>query len=155
MPLKDIEARRAYDRTRNRHPLYSRWVSMKTRCNNPNATNAPIYGARGIKLCKRWQTFANFLADMGPTFRPGLTIERINNNRGYSPHNCRWATPWEQNRNQRNNVYVETPWGTLLLRDAEAKSGIRYVTLYWRLVNHRPLFAPIRPVGRRTVSKSQ
>ena len=85
---------------------------------------------------------------MAATWKPGLTIERIDNDSGYSPENCRWATHHEQNRNQRNNVFVDTPWGRLHLRDAAAASGIGYQTLYWRLKTHKPLFTPI-------VSKAQ
>jgi hypothetical protein len=102
-------------------------------------------------VCDAWQTFAGFLADMEATYRPGLTLERIDNNGDYTPENCRWATPWEQNRNQRYNVYVETPWGKLLLRDAAAKSGIKYQTLWVRHRKHQPLFSPTR----HNVSKAQ
>jgi hypothetical protein len=115
---------------------------MRSRCRYPSTINYPLYGGRGIKVCDRWQSFEAFCDDMEPTWKPGLTIERIDNNGDYTPENCRWATHWEQNRNQRNNVIVDTPWGRLLLRDAEARSGIKYVTLWWRLQHKKPLFTP-------------
>jgi len=74
-------------------PTYRSWVSMRSRCQNPSAPGyKEWYGGKGIKVCKRWNDFVNFLADMG--VRPaGHTLDRINSKGNYTPKNCRWATP--------------------------------------------------------------
>ena len=74
---------------------------MRRRCENPNSTNYKNYGARGIKVCDRWQSFENFLADMGEKPDPALTLDRTNNEGDYEPDNCRWATRKEQRANKR------------------------------------------------------
>lgn len=82
-------------------PEYEVWKNMLQRCGNPKNPRYPDYGGRGIAVCDRWLKFDNFLADMGLRPNPELTIERINNELGYQPGNCKWATRSEQQRNKR------------------------------------------------------
>jgi hypothetical protein len=84
-----------------RSPEWRSWISMRTRCECPSATHFRLYGGRGIKVCRRWLQFQNFLADMGRKPTPRHSIDRINGDGNYTPANCRWATPTEQNRNRR------------------------------------------------------
>jgi hypothetical protein len=88
---------------RSQSPEYGVWSSMKGRCTNPRDQRFEYYGGRGITVDPRWQqSFANFLADMGP--RPaGHSIDRIDPDGPYAPHNCRWATHDEQMKNTRRS----------------------------------------------------
>jgi hypothetical protein len=88
-------------------PTFNSWASMWDRCTNENANQFKDYGGRGIKVCERWKSFVNFLADMGE--KPdALTLDRYPNNNGnYEPGNCRWATRSQQNRNRRDNAISE------------------------------------------------
>ena len=81
--------------------LYEKWKAIRRRCNNPNSTQYQWYGGKGIKMCDSWNDFANFYADMAPSYQEGLTIDRINNDKDYCPENCRWVTKSENSRNKR------------------------------------------------------
>jgi hypothetical protein len=81
-------------------PIYRAWQNMKTRCNNTKLPNAKDYSGRGITYDPHWESFINFYNDMGD--KPeGKSLDRIDNDKGYSKENCRWATGHEQRMNQR------------------------------------------------------
>lgn len=129
-------------------PLFRIWKNMISRCTNPRRDSFPLYGGRGIMVCDRWrEDFAAFHQDMGGTYKPGLTLDRIDNDGPYSPNNCRWATRHEQARNKRNNRPIDTPIGRMLLCEAAERSGLKGYILDYRLKHKWPverLFDPPR-----------
>lgn len=154
---------------RESHPLYRVWQAMRTRCSNPNATNWPRYGGRGIAVCAGWRDvkegFQRFVADMGP--RPvGGTIDRENNDAGYdcgrcddcvsrgAPANCRWVSQVEQGNNRRNNVRP-LPGGPTVAELARAH-GLPHGVLYHRLKDgwpvERALSTPVKKMPPRRAS---
>lgn len=91
---------------KSRSRVYKIWAGIKKRCLNPRNPAFKHYGGRGISICERWLSFENFLADMGEP-PDGLSIDRIDNDKGYSPENCRWADWKTQHNNRRGNVIIE------------------------------------------------
>lgn len=116
----------------SRTSTYTIWKTMVARCTRPHAKDFPRYGGRGITVCERWRTFANFLADMGE--RPaGLTLDRKDGTGGYEPANCRWATPKEQARNRRNNVLLTHDGQTATVAEWAERTGLERKTLEYRV----------------------
>ena len=105
---------------------YKTWERMKYRCNdiknikNVNNDNYKYYYKRGIKVCKRWHIFSNFLEDMGEQ-PEGLTIDRKDNDKGYSKENCRWATITQQSLNKR--PYGKSKYRGVYLKKETQKYG--------------------------------
>ncbi len=89
----------------SRSKIYNIWDAMMQRCYNPKNARYKDYGGRGIRVCNRWRRFENFYSDMGQPSE-GMTLDRKNNDRGYSPRNCKWSTRLEQQRNNRRNVNI-------------------------------------------------
>ncbi len=116
------------------HPLYRAWQNMKERCTNPNIPNFKNYGGRGITVCERWMnSFEAFYEDMSPTYKKGLSIDRRDNNKEYSPENCRWATQTEQCNNTRNNRTYELNGEIGTLTNLCRKYGHNYEKIRGRL----------------------
>jgi hypothetical protein len=98
------------------------WAGMKTRCHNPKSTGYYKYGAKGVTVCEEWrESFETFLNDMGEAPK-GMSIDRIDNSKGYSKENCRYATGTEQARNKTINRKIEI--------DGQTKILIEWVELY-------------------------
>lgn len=102
---------------------YHTWSTMRGRCSNPTNPKYPDYGGRGITVCDRWQTFANFIADMGEP-PPGMSLDRIDVNGPYSPGNCRWATQRTQQNNRRNTRLFEYGGELVPLAELARRHGI-------------------------------
>jgi hypothetical protein len=107
---------------------------MRNRCRNPNEKAYKYYGARGIKVCKEWETFDNFHKWAIETgYVEGLTIDRIDNNKDYEPNNCRWATKKEQALNRKTNRHIEFRGETKTLCEWSEEYGINRTTFMNRL----------------------
>jgi hypothetical protein len=96
---------------------------MKGRCHNPRIPNWADYGGRGITVCERWFSYANFLADMGRRPTRYHSLDRINNEGPYAPENCRWATRREQSGNMRKNVFLTWNGKTQIIADWNRELG--------------------------------
>jgi hypothetical protein len=109
---------------------------MIQRCHSKHNKQYRDYGARGIKVCDFWHVFENFYADMGdPPFK-GATLDRKENDKGYSRSNCHWVTRAANNLNRRNTLKYSYLGEERTLRDIAVLCGVRYGTLYQRLITY-------------------
>lgn len=119
------------------HPLYTVWCGMNQRCRNPNSQNFNRYGGRGIEVCEEWSN--DFVAfydwAMSSGYRPGLTLDRKNNNDSYNPWNCRWVDGYTQQNNTRRNHMVTYNGETHSIAQWSRILGVNHETLRYR-VNH-------------------
>lgn len=115
-------------------PEHITWVNIRQRCENPKCSSYEKYGAKGISVCERWQTFENFLIDMGKKPTPKHTIDRFPDCTGnYEPGNCRWATMKQQQANRRHNVFVSYQGETLVIPEWSRRTGIAIETIRQRI----------------------
>lgn len=114
--------------------VYKAWLNMKARCNNSNNPQYHSYGGRGVSVCKRWHDFKNFFEDMGAPPK-GTSIDRINNNKNYTPKNCRWADVSTQNNNRRDNKWITWRGKTQTLAQWCRQTGVNYQLASQRLLD--------------------
>lgn len=120
-------------------PLYTVWEHMKRRCLTQSEKCYKDYGARGITICDEWIDFEPFMDwALASGYDPSLTLDRIDNDKGYSPENCRWADRRTQQNNRRNSIYITANGVTLPCAEWARKTGIpknvlraRYVEMGW------------------------
>lgn len=136
--------------------LHRTWAHMKERCMNPNVRNYDGYGGRGITICDEWlsfEPFARWALENG--YSDDLTIERIDNNEGYSPDNCRWATPFEQASNKRSNHTFTIDGITDTMTNWARKFNIKPTTVFDRLHKGWSEYEALTvPVGGRRCKNS-
>lgn len=136
--------RHGYNRQNSRNPEYDAWNNMRARTGNSKASNYEYYGGRGIKVCERWNSFENFISDMGNRPSDKHSLDRIDVNGDYCPENCRWATKKEQARNCRNSVYITCNGETKTLAEWEEITGIRRKTISSRIKSGRSVEEALR-----------
>ena len=117
--------------------LYHVFLTMHSRCDNPNTKSYHRYGGRGIKVCDEWRRASGFQAfydwAMRNGYQEGLTIDRIDTDGDYEPSNCRWVTHKVQNNNRKNNRLIEYDGNTYTLSELSEISVVEYTTLQNRL----------------------
>lgn len=113
--------------------IYRIWGAMKQRCLNPNSAAYRKYGAVGVTIDPCWHSFEHFYADMGATYRDGLTLDRIDGTKGYSKDNCRWATRAEQSANLKSNVLVDCNGEVLCVAACARKLRVNPSTISARI----------------------
>lgn len=130
---KEVTSKQFKTHGLSKSPEYKIWAGMKARCYNPNVRSYSDYGDRGIKVCEHWKnSFENFLKDMGKRPSKSHTIERINNDKDYSPENCKWINSSEQATNRRSNIKLTYNDLTLTIAEWSRKLGIKCGTLEYR-----------------------
>lgn len=115
---------------------YRIWQNLRSRCNNHRVPQYKNYGGRGITVCDRWNTFLNFLEDMG-LCPPNHELDRTDNNKGYSPDNCRWVTKSQNCRNYRRNVILTMDGISKCLIEWAEEYNISYMMLYKRIIERK------------------
>ena len=121
--------------------IYRIWQAMLAR----TRYGRKDYAGRGIVVCESWKKFENFYADMGDA-PDGLSLDRINNDGNYEPLNCRWATREQQNRNKRNNVFIEWNGKRQTVREWERELGMKPTTLRNRFRMGWPIERAMKPL---------
>jgi hypothetical protein len=114
-----------------RHPLYITWFNMLARCTNPNHPSYNRYGGRNITVCSKWHTYEQFKADVLHLWRPGLVIDRIDNDKNYTPGNVRFTTYTNSNRNRSNTHYVQFGHRKVSIAEYAKLENLSYSQAYY------------------------
>lgn len=157
--IKSCGCKRKYFAQINKHykhaghgtRLYNIYNKMKARCYDPNYSEAKYYGERGITVCEEWRNSFEIFRDwaMAHGYNDDLSIDRIDTNKGYSPDNCRWATPIEQSRNKRSNIRITYNGETKCLKEWCDALNLPYGTIGARIRRGwEPERALTEPLGK-------
>lgn len=137
--INDVLVLRNTTHGMSKTPTYKIWKDMIKRCNNPNHKHFHNYGGRGIKVSKEWETFENFLNDVGIRPSKEHSIDRIDNNGNYEKGNVKWSTDHEQRRNKRTNVILDYNGQKMCITDVARINGIHPSLLHNRIKKGIPL----------------
>lgn len=132
---KHSQYRHGYGSTRDRNPLYNKWSGMKRRCLNPKDKAYKRYGGAGVNVSKEWMDFENFRNDMEKSFVIGLSLERIDNTKGYSKENCKWIPLSEQSKNRKNVPKYTFMGKTLTSNEWDREIGLKEGSVRNRIRN--------------------
>jgi len=153
-----IEARMTHQLSN--HKLYRVWVSMINRCYDPKTRHYKDYGGRGIFVCEEWRNNFKIFYDwcMENNYEEGLTVDRTDNDKEYSPSNCRLLSIQAQQFNKRNNIWIEYNGERRLLKDWSVILNIKYSTLFSRIYTRkwdieRAFSEPIHTYSRNKKAK--
>lgn len=132
-------------------PIYNLYRAMRDRCENPKNVAYENYGGRGIKVCEKWTSFEGFYEDMGLPSK-GMTLDRIDNELGYSKENCRWASRTVQSRNRRGLKRFELNGKSQLICEWSEEVGIPLQTIWARIAKgwtvEKSITTPVRKSPR-------
>lgn len=143
-----------------RTPVYFAWRNMLNRCYNKKVDSFKSHGARGIKVCNSWKnSFEDFYKDIGFTYKPGLSLDRINNNGNYEPGNCRWVNNEIQMNNKRTTHFFEVDGKKMTIKQWAEEVGMnkntlanRVYALGWSI--KKAINTPLIPYSKRKWRKS-
>jgi len=139
----------------NISPEYYSWSAMMQRCLNPKSDSYYLYGARGITICERWRDIHEFIKDMGPRPGPQYSLDRIDNNKGYTPGNMRWALSKNQANNRRNNRLIEYHGKLKSIQNHCDEHGVGRGAFQSRILNgwsvDKALSTPVKKYKQRAV----
>lgn len=137
--------------------IYRVWYGTKGRCCTKSSTGYPRYGAVGITMCDEWMNDPQSFIDwaMANGYKKGLSIDRIDGTKGYSPENCRWATRAEQSRNLKSNVRITLNGRTEIVADWARITGINFMTIMCRIKRGLPPEEVLSCVKVRSKTKSR
>lgn len=123
--------------------LHNIWILMRRRCGDAGSRDFHRYGGRGISVCAEWGDFAPFYAwALSNGYESGLTLDRVDNDKGYSPDNCRWATRTTQNRNRRDNIRYNWKGALLTLAEIAEAEGVKLTMLRQRVERRKWPLSP-------------
>lgn len=145
--IREMNTKHGHTANRRTSKEFRAWSGMKTRCSNPQEKDSNTYAS--VTICKRWLSFENFLADMGPAPSRAHSLDRRDNTKGYDPENCRWATKKEQSLNRRNVVMVTIGSQTKCVADWCRTLNVSSKIVYNRMAAGQSPHEALSPINQK------